>query len=258
MKGILCKNRNIRTTILAKQTVKLDLREIKSHLVCVNGLTQDVSVLIGQNDEVTLAQAPQKLGKHFSSCTFGNNIYVSGGSLQPKYFAMFSLCDNQWKQLTDLPDSGRTKHTMAVVKSEIYVLGGTEDRLSSSSVVLQYSILSRKWVEFCHLPVGVEEASAAVLGHRIYLVGGRDSKEEETDLVQCVDTSCAFAYIAGNLPFPTCRPCAVSNGGMIYVLAPTGEVLKMWEDYILAEEIATSDSKKEVHCLNYIYCNNGR
>ncbi|PVD27353.1 hypothetical protein C0Q70_12509 [Pomacea canaliculata] len=130
---------------------------------------------------------------------------------------------------------------MVAVSSNIYLLGGLAKNTSGEkticSRVLKYNTSSREWSVFCQLLLGVQESTAAVLGHRIYLFGGVDSKGARTDWVQCVDTLGGCTYQAGKLPSLTCGARALSNGGRIYVVRPEGDVLSMKENSSLANQV---------------------
>ncbi|XP_025101864.1 uncharacterized protein LOC112568672 [Pomacea canaliculata] len=178
-----------------------------------------------------------------------NEVYVSGGSKLPTFFAVYKPGDNEWEVLPSLPDEGREQHAMAAINSSIYVLGGRQKTADGektiSSSVLRYNTKTKEWSEFCQLTLGVRETAAATLGHRIYLFGGVDSRGATTDLVQWVDTLGGCTYQAGKLPTPTCGARALSNGGRIYVVRPEGDVLCMWESFLLAEHIEKTISNRK-------------
>lgn len=185
-----------------------------------------------------------------------NEVYLSGD----KHFIVYKPDNNQWEVLPDLPDGKRKrKHSMSAVNSNIYVLGGRDNvRQCGNDIqcsILKYSIGDRKWNDVCNLPVNVADASSAVLGHRIYVFGGKKADKKPTALVQCVDTHTGIAYIAGKFPFPTYGLRAFSNGGIIYLVLPTGEVLRMWEDFYLADKLELEYArKKDQHLKKVCQC----
>ncbi|XP_025102077.1 kelch-like protein 24 isoform X3 [Pomacea canaliculata] len=239
-----------RRRILTQQSVPLDNTDITS--VCLVVKATDFPLAHGPTleawrdpeDRYNLAPVPQNTGWHYATCTWRNELYLSGGNLLPTFFAVYRPCDNQWSVLPAFDDDdffGREKHSLAAVNDNIYILGGLmrtcEDDKVTSPDVWKYNIKSKTWSLFCSLPEAVQETSAAVLGHRIYLFGGRNASEVDSDVVQCVDTVNNVAYIAGTLPSPTSMTRAVSNNGLIWVVLKTGQILRMWEDFNLADEI---------------------
>ncbi|XP_025103223.1 ectoderm-neural cortex protein 1-like isoform X1 [Pomacea canaliculata] len=235
LKGICGNDANIQMQILAQQTVKLQLPDIAPCCVAIGVKTEMNSspqgiYTISTKTCCPLAPVPKNPGLHFASCTWQNAIYLSGGVTQPNFFAVYRPGDNQWQELPDLPGNGRAQHAMAAVNSCIYVIGGSLSKRRfpnnrQPSSVLKYDLKSSTWHDFCILPEDVLEATAAVLGHRIYLFGGVNS-----DLVQCVDTCGCSAYTAGYLPC-TLTLRALSNGGIIYVVLSPKEILRMWETF---------------------------
>ncbi|PVD27350.1 hypothetical protein C0Q70_12506 [Pomacea canaliculata] len=244
--------------ILARQPVYLCLNQIQTRIVMVGGYTK-VDIPTTDNYVFDIQQSvmklyrlqplPKNVGLDFASCTWYNEVYVSGGSQLSEFFSVYKPGDNKWEVLPSLPDGGREKHAMAAVSTNIYVLGGlvkssTGEKTTSSSVC-RYNTRSKEWKIFCHLTSGVQEAAAAALGHRIYLFGGVSTTGEISDVVQCVDTMSGCTYQAGKLPSPTHGARALSNRGRIYVVTPKGELLSMWESFLLAENIEKKLSERK-------------
>lgn len=252
MKGVQNNDALVRRKALAQQSLPLWTNEIQYRVVMFGGYEvpenamKSVFVLYpGDNfsTRYSLSPLPDDNGLDFASCALNNQVYVSGGSQLPTFFAVYKPGDNEWEMLPSLPGEGRERHVMAAMNSNVFVLGGLEKIPKSkkgkkvvSSSILKYCIKSKEWSVLGQLPVGVEEAAAAVLGHRIYLFGGNDTKGENTDVVQCVDTLSGCTYQAGKLPSPACGARALSNGGHIYVATPAGDILRMWERFTVAEE----------------------
>ena len=94
------------------------------------------------------------------------------------------------------------------------------------------------------LPLAVEDAAAAVVGHRIYVFGGKDADGKPVDAVQCVDSTSGCVYLAGRLPAPCGQVLALSDGGTIYVLCDGAQVLRMRERYGVVEQ----KEKKAIEC----------
>jgi hypothetical protein len=69
-------------------------------------------------------------------------------------------------------------HQMVAIGSELYVVGGR----GTTSNVLIFDTLSEKWRTGAQMPVKRDHLGAAVLGTKIYAIGGRDN-----DLLARVD-----------------------------------------------------------------------
>ncbi|XP_025101103.1 kelch-like protein 24 isoform X2 [Pomacea canaliculata] len=270
IKGQQNNDAKVRRRILARQPQPrpLNTPEIQNRAVMFGGYTESDKTLKDTYafdlknsfmERYSLAPMPEDIGLDFASCSWYNEIYVSGGSQLPTFFAVYKPGDNEWEVLPSLPDEGREQHAMAAISSSIYVLGGRQKTADGektiSSSVLRYNTKTKEWSVFCQLTLGVRETTAATLGHRIYLFGGVDSEGANTDLVQWVDTLGGCIYQAGKLPTPTCGARALSTGGRIYIVRPEGDVLSMWESFLLAEHtergLPDSKEKKENNDLSF-------
>nr|KAG5686342.1 hypothetical protein BaRGS_021961 [Batillaria attramentaria] len=186
-----------------------------------------------------LKPAPDGLRVNFATCVWKNELYVGGGFDQSRLFAVYKPGDNQWDILPQML-KGREKHCMAALNWNVYVIGGLEQgclvEKSPASYVVVYSVKKKTWTHFGRLAVAVSDTTAAVLGHRIYVFGGQDARGKSTDMVQCIDTISGRVYTAGRLPAPSSGARAVSDGGTIYIATAQGKMLKMKENFVLADE----------------------
>ncbi|KAK7487800.1 hypothetical protein BaRGS_00020941 [Batillaria attramentaria] len=194
---------------------------------------------------------PEACGFNFATCKWRNELYVCGGSQNPTFFAKYKPGDDEWEVLPALPQ-GREGHVMVAVSGNIYVIGGLEEdvvvKKSPASDVMVYNTKTKDWGRKGRLFMAVQDASAAALGHRIYVFGGREAGGNPVDTVQCVDTVTGCVYEAGHLPSPTTGARAVSDGGTITIATTDCHVLKMKEDFILADrrerQLAAEKTKK--------------
>lgn len=187
-----------------------------------------------------LQELPESCGVHFATCVWKNELYVSGGSMQPSFFAVYRPGEGKWEKLGDLPE-GRQGHSMTAVSWKIYVLGGVGRDLNDqgqsecpafshiSEIHVYDSQTEKKWRLFTHLLTCVRDAAISALGHRIFVLGGQGAKGEAQDTVQCVSTVTGSVYNVGRLPFATWGSQALTKGGHVYVLTPEGKVLLMEE-----------------------------
>lgn len=184
-----------------------------------------------------LKPLPESCGLGFATCVWRNELYVSGGSSNKTFFAVYSPGNNEWEKLTVLPH-GLEMHSMVAIDWKIYVLGGMDKALAAQNIpvtdIWVYNITTKAWRNFSHLLIAVFNASAATLGHRIYVFGGLQAGGVALDNVQCVDSMTGCVYLAGHLPSPTYGARGLSNGGTVFVITSEGNVLQMKENFALA------------------------
>ncbi|XP_025100530.1 kelch-like protein 24 isoform X3 [Pomacea canaliculata] len=190
----------------------------------------------------TLSSVPWTRGNAgLAACVWRNDVYVSGGSDKPTSFVVYRPGTGKWETLADLPHS-RQNHIMAAVNSKFFILGGA-DPASDKALhnpcpeILLYELQTKSWSTFGHLKVPVQHAASAVLGHMVYIFGGKDGEDKSIADVQCLNTLSGEVYICGHLPSPTFGNQAVSDGGTVFVVTSEGDVLEMIENYALTDEI---------------------
>jgi N-acetylneuraminic acid mutarotase len=119
-----------------------------------------------------------------SAAVVGSSVYLVGGiaSFDRSYnvarsvatFERFDTATGKWETLPPLPRA--LNHVaLAAVGDAIYALGGETDRLRLGDVVAEswrYDIAARRWDPIAPMPTARGAAATAVLGHRIYVVGG--------------------------------------------------------------------------------------
>ncbi|KAK7476615.1 hypothetical protein BaRGS_00032161 [Batillaria attramentaria] len=118
----------------------------------------------------SLKPLPDNCGFYFASCVCDNRLYVSGGSANPRFFAVYSPKKNSWDTLPSLPQD-REKHVMVAVPWNIYLLGGW-DAKGDVQDTLVYRIKRKKWTNWGQFEVTGAHITAAALGHRIYIFCG--------------------------------------------------------------------------------------
>ncbi|KAK7487949.1 hypothetical protein BaRGS_00020850 [Batillaria attramentaria] len=209
-------------------------------------------------------------GIGFATCVWRNELYISGGSKKPEMFKVYNSGADAWKSLPNLLQR-RKGHAIVAVGWNIYILGGEEAATVSScleetdeedegvpeeqkekeesvptkeseaaveitapsllSDISMYSTRTRTWSKFGQLTEPRTDVSAAVLGHRIYVFGGKNADNQPTSLVECVDTLTGSVYLAGRLPSPTSGVRALSDGGSVFVTLPEVGVYQMKEHH---------------------------
>ncbi|CAN9513500.1 unnamed protein product [Ophioblennius macclurei] len=87
----------------------------------------------------------------------------------------FDPAANQWTECAEGP-VGRAWHGMAAVNGRVYVIGGSNDERGYRRDVLKVACFdpaANSWSLVTPLPAGHGEPGVAVLGGRIYILGGR-------------------------------------------------------------------------------------
>ena len=248
---------DLKRQILAKQDRVAPSPLIQKCAVVVGGSTESGTVL----DELSafrvepgtkfatypLKPLPESFGVHFATCVWRNELYISGGTKEVTFFAKYKPGYDEWEVLPDMK-LGLEKHVMAAIQGHIYVVGGfSELRKKTSSLVQVYNVSEKRWATLENqLPLAVQDAAAAVLGHRIYVFGGKAASKKPSDMVQCLDTTSGCAYQAGRLPFPAGEVLALSDGGTIYVMCDGTKVLKMKERFDVADRKERQADDSEV------------
>jgi hypothetical protein len=124
-----------------------------------------------------------------------------------------------------------------------YLLGGTHQgpngkRRPVASVIRTAG--SGPGTRVAKLPVAVTGARAAVVGDRLYAIGGRRANGKLSDQVQEYDVATERSVIAARLPKPLWHGSAVTLDGYVYVLGgatrggPTASILRFdpWRDTV--------------------------
>lgn len=249
LKVLLQKNKIVGRQILARQRHTTS-SDFKRCTVLVGGAfgsgcvsSQQLSSFSDQDGDTfsmnTLKPIPQPVGTGFAACVWRNELYISGGSTCNAFFAVYKPGDGEWEVLPSLP-RGREEHSMLADMWRIYVLGGVSadasGKKAKASDIVVYDVSKKEWSVAGQMALPVLEAASAVLGHRVYVFGGRDAEGNATDCVQCVDTYTGCCYQCGRLPAAMYGARALSDGGTIYIATSQGDVMSMKENFALADE----------------------
>jgi hypothetical protein len=129
------------------------------------------------------------------------------------------------------------------VADATYLLGGTRrsgrgSRVPVASVLR--SVRGGPSTRVAKLPTPVTGAAAAVVGDRLYAIGGRLANGKPTDEVQEYDIATEHSVIAAKLPGPVSRASALTLDGFVYLLggarggAPSTPILRFspWQDTV--------------------------
>ena len=110
----------------------------------------------------------------FASDSFG---YVFGG-YNGEFLSdlwRYNPRNDQWQEMTPLPDSGRSGAASFVIDSVAYIIGGKNDSSQALSEVWAYNMNNDSWVQKSNLPFGGRWRSGATSNDSLgYLAFGMD------------------------------------------------------------------------------------
>jgi N-acetylneuraminic acid mutarotase len=165
----------------------------------------------------------------------GDSVYIAGGVGRPTpqqtgttlaRFERFDVTTGRYERLPDLPIA--LDHIgMAAHAGSIYVLGGHglgPGGAQSTNRAFRYVIAERKWDELPPMSEARGGQGVAVVGDRIYVVGGRatrnfDGSEPSVGLVEAFDTKAGRWSRVTTMPDARDHLGVAELGGQIYVYA---------------------------------------
>ncbi|KAL3877593.1 hypothetical protein ACJMK2_035289 [Sinanodonta woodiana] len=193
-----------------------------------------------------LASVPYHVGVEFAVCTYGNAIFVSGGSSSLRGMVYYSTTQNKWVNCGRML-IGRRRHSMVAVGDCVYVLGGFDDDADEANdfstliSVERFGVYTGKWDDDGFMAFPVRSASTAVIQEKIYLFGGIDGEGQKMDAVQCYDTRQRTCTHIRDLPSVAGMSSAVKYNRTIYLIFPNGKVLKTDDGYEMEEAGTITD-----------------
>lgn len=120
-------------------------------------------------------------------------VYISCGKRGDDYLKETHCYDpesDKWEQLEDSPVR-RAWHGMVAVHGRLYVIGGSNNVAAFRKDVYEvdcYSPQTRQWTMMPSMPAGHGEPGIAVLGNKIYVLGGRShDSRDRMDYVDVFD-----------------------------------------------------------------------
>ncbi|XP_046561198.1 LOW QUALITY PROTEIN: kelch-like protein 2 [Haliotis rubra] len=154
----------------------------------------------------------------FGACIYDGRIFVAGGLGPPAdkrsnmpVLSTFECYDpklNTWRTLSSL-DRGRCYCNLVCVGQHLYLCGGAtrsniKDPLQSTASMMSYSIDADRWQYKTDFIKPRHNAGAAVIGSKIYLIGGMSTIDDQPlQSIECYDarTECWDTSIQ-DLPYP--------------------------------------------------------
>lgn len=177
---------------------------------------------------------------HPNAAVVAGKLYVLGGlSGGASWEALgdsfvYDPATGRWSSLPPMPaDVVRGSAAIGVVGTRIYLAGGMRTLTpgpgglqDTVATVSSYDVVTRRWARVPDLPEARDHAGGAVVGHTLFVVGGRDRGQ-----VNVRDTVFALDLRGGTwssrAPMPTARGgiAAAVMGATIYTFGGEGNVV---------------------------------
>lgn len=176
-----------------------------------------------------LEPLPYDPGIEFATCTYGNDIYLTGGGSRTQTFLKYRAEKNKWKIGKPLCQ-GRRRHVMVALTNTLYVIGGYDHRLAEGNRMLasieKYDMSEDSWEEVAQLPIPVSSFSSAVSGEKVLLFGGEKNDKTDTGIVQCFDTRNNECTKITSLSIISKLTKAVTSGQRIFIIFFSGKIVE--------------------------------
>lgn len=192
-----------------------------------------------QNKWFTLAPVPltHSPGNHFAICSYAYDLYLSGGSGNPKNLLKFESERNEWVTNTGSLKKGRCNHAMVAVGNSLYCLAGKNTKLQKANQIMghieEFYIPGNRWRTVGELPTPVHSCTSAVIGEEIFIFGGITSEDAPTNVVQQFQTRLKNSSIISHLPYISSKLLATTMGSTVYITTVNSEgngILRMTSD----------------------------
>ena len=123
--------------------------------------------------------------------------------------------NSEWKQLSPMPTA---RHNLAVVAYDgfIYAISGQSSN-GLTGAVERYDLKNNLWIKTAGKPTPVYEASAAVIGGRVYVPGGRLATGGVTDALEIFDIGKDVWLQGAKLPQAVSAYALASFEGRLYL-----------------------------------------
>ena len=192
--------------------------------------------------------------------TIHDSIYVMGGQPDKLRFERYSVDQDSWRSLGDLPDPHFWYGTIVTLNDTMYRFGGG-GYLAPQKDAQRYDLENDNWIDLTDMPDGLHALAGAAIGDSIYLVGGFNTQSTVEDKVWIYNTRTDQYHEGYNLPKPRNYHEVVGIGNCIYALG--GQDLTVDKSIIrhclgdTAIDITGIGSNKKELTEIYGYYNNG-
>lgn len=187
----------------------------------------------------TLAPVPltDSPGNHFAICSYAYDLYLSGGTSNPKSLLKFESERNEWVTHTGTLKKGRCHHSMVAVGHSLYCLAGKNTKLQKPNQCMghveEFYIPGNRWRTVGELPTPVHSCVSAVIGEDIFVFGGITNEDAPTNVVQHFQTRLKNSCIISHLPYTSPRLFTTTMGSTIYITTVDSQgngILRMTSD----------------------------
>lgn len=188
----------------------------------------------------TLAPIPvaDSPGTQFALCSHSYDIFLSGGTDNPKNLLKFESERNEWITSSGQLKKGRCQHCMVAIGNSLFCIGGNNVKLPKSSQIMgsieEFYIPGQRWKTVGELTNPVHSASAAVSGEQILIFGGTTKECKQLNSVQCFHVRTKESTVISNLPYIPKRMLSMTIGAEIYIISISEDghnILKLTEEF---------------------------
>ena len=173
---------------------------------------------------VGLPAAPSSRGE-VSAARLGDSVYVVGGFDAAGHTTAevqrLNLRSDRWSSIKAMPEA--LNHMSAVgYRGQLYVVGGYASPGDTSTNAVRgfwrYDPRTARWQAMPAAPIPRAAAGAAVLGHRLYVVGGRNDATAALSSLAIFDFNTGRWSLGPSLAHAREHLAAVAAGGSIWAL----------------------------------------
>src|SRR5207249_3525290 len=138
-----------------------------------------------QDNATTINSTPSHICSAAAACVLDNWVYVVGIGISTIYCSeLWRYNDSSgWIRLSDMP-SHREGHSVEIIDSDIYVLGGYDDK-TLLDTVLRYDTSTDRLTKAGLLCHAICDAACIAYNNSIYMFGGDYSPT--ADVIDSVD-----------------------------------------------------------------------
>lgn len=174
---------------------------------------------------------------HAEAATYNGDLYLAGGYLNGEEpttnFWQYDPKTNRWTQLASMHQPPRAAGAVGVIGHKLYVAGGAPQTFNVASFPVYntleiYDFDTGKWSFGAPMQVGRHHISGAVVGGKLYVAGGRGSKDHSLDIFERYDPKTDEWETLPKMPLGVASPRVVTADGKIVVVG--GEDQLNWEE----------------------------
>lgn len=172
----------------------------------------------------TLAPVPltDSPGNHFAVCSFQYDLFLSGGTTNPKGLLKFESERNEWVKHSASLKKGRFSHSMVAVGNSLFCLAGRNTKLPKGNQIMghieEFYIPGSRWRTVGELPTPVHSCVTAVKGEEVFVFGGITGDETPTNVVQHFQTRLKSSCIISHLPYVSTKLLTTTMSSTVYIV----------------------------------------